>query len=102
MVSRRRPFAGDLAQRLVADDRRQPGPARLAVAQRVAFAPRPQRRVLGDVVRLGPVLRIAKCEAEADLTDFLPVPGLVRICSPNPVIETLDLHDAEQTSRFEQ
>ena len=60
-------------QRLVARDRGQPWPRMLRPVAALPVAPRPQDRVLGDVLRVvggGMTVR----DLEAPLLDRLPVP----------------------------
>ena len=96
-------LAAVLAEGLVADDRRQPRLAAIGIAQGRAALPGPQNGVVGDVLGLDPALRIAICESHANPANLVPVPAITRLAPlDTPVIKTVNLHDAEQTSRSDR
>jgi hypothetical protein len=72
-----RPQAGVLAKRLVADDRRQPLVATGGIAQGRAPTPGPEQGVLGYVLRLARIARVAVSEPETDPLRLTPLPAIV-------------------------
>jgi len=71
--------AGTLAEGLVADDRRQPLVAALALAQSRFAAPGPEQGFLGDVLGLARVAGVAIGDPKADPVCFPPLPTIAKI-----------------------
>lgn len=73
---RLRPNAGVVAKGLVADDRGQPLPAAADIAESSATPPGTQQCVLGYVLRLAWIARVAVGHSQAYLVRFAPLPSV--------------------------
>ena len=73
------PNSGALAERLVADDRRQPLVAAFALAQSRFAAPGPEQGVLGDVLGFARVAGVAIGDPKANPVCFPPLPTIAGI-----------------------
>jgi hypothetical protein len=71
--------AGSLAKSLIANDRRQPLVAALALAQSRFAAPGPEQGILGDVLGLARAAGVAIGDSKADPMCFPPLPTIAGI-----------------------
>jgi len=71
--------AGTVAESLVADDRRQPLVAAVALSQSRLSAPSAKQGVLGDVLSLARIIGVAIRDPETDSVRFPPLPAVAGV-----------------------